>query len=152
MKRAAPAEKSPHGSSALRRKPKNTTTQQGCHSKSLRLRGATRRETGSAGRPRPARAASDDPRPFEFCVHLIDALCVVELKQTKWPRSRRRGVNRLNTKGRPRMQEKSTLLWPLMVNYGSHIHHLLFLPLTECIIFNYAVDFVHGGPFGSATA
>lgn len=31
-----------------------------------------------------------------------------------------------------------------MVNYGSHSHHLRFLPLTECIIFNYAVDFVHG--------
>lgn len=35
-----------------------------------------------------------------------------------------------------------------MVNYGSHIHHLLFLPLTERIIFNCAVDVAHGGPFG----
>lgn len=41
------------------------------------------------------------------------------------------------------MQENGTLLWPLMVNYGSHIHHLPFLPLTECIIFTYTVDFVH---------
>lgn len=49
---------------------------------------------GGVGRkaPEQLRAASDGPRPFEFCVHLIDAFCLAELKQTKWPRSRRQGV------------------------------------------------------------
>lgn len=53
MKRAAPTEK-PTRILGARAKAQNTTTQQGCHSKSLRPRGATRREKESAGRPQPA--------------------------------------------------------------------------------------------------
>lgn len=87
MKRAAPAEKPTRILGARARSPK---TRQ--HNKDV-IQSPSAPEVQQGGRRnRHLRAASDGPRPFEFCVHLIDAFCLAELEQTKWQRSRRQGV------------------------------------------------------------